>query len=81
MQKACESIFSTYDLFLSSVLLSLNFELEAIDKGDSRKVEFCFRRSSEMDTAIQAYWAKQLSVEPQALFANLKMLKNRIYSN
>lgn len=81
MQKVCESVFSTYDIFLSATLLAVGFRLETIDKGDTRKVEFCFRRSPEMDTVIQAYWSKQLQCEPQALFANLKMLKNQIYSS
>lgn len=81
MTLACESIFPTYDIFLSATLLTLGFELEALDKTDARKVEFCFRRLPEMDTAIQRYWSKQLSVEPQAFSANLKMLKNRIYSD
>lgn len=74
-------MFSTYCIFTSATILSLGFQLEAIDKSNPRKVEFCFPRSPQLDTVIQAYWAKQLQCEPQALFSNLKMLKNRIFSN
>ncbi len=81
MSQNSKDLFLTYDIFLSSTLACLGFDIEALDKSNSYKVEFCFLRTPDLDSAIQAFWAKQLKVEPQCLFANLKALKNRIYSH
>lgn len=75
-------VFTTFDLFLSSCLLTLgDFKLMALDRSNPHKVEFCFLRSPGLDEAVQRYWTKDLLVEPQAFSANLKFLKNRIYSS
>lgn len=73
--------FTTHDIFLSSTLATLGFKIEALDKENKQRVEFCFQREKSLDEAIQGYWARELRVEPQAFAANLKSLKNRIYSD
>lgn len=73
--------FTTYDIFLSSTLVTLGFKVEALDKKNRRKVEFFFLRENGIDEAIQGYWARSLRIEPQAFAASLKSLKNRIYSD
>lgn len=73
--------FETTDLSLATVLVTLGFSLSFLDKQNPKKISFLFDRSERLDTIIQAYWAKQLQLEPQLLFANQKMLKNRIYSH
>ena len=74
------SFFSTFDLGLATVL-SLSFPIESLNKSNSKKVEFVFKRQPGLDELVQRYWAKDLSVEPQLLFSNLKHLKNRLYSS
>lgn len=76
-----EKYFSTYDIFLSSTLVTLGFKIESLDKQNKQKVEFCFIREKELDETIQMYWARELRIEPQSFSANLKSLKNRIYSD
>lgn len=75
------NLFATYDIGLSSVLLSLGFALDSLDKTNPQKVQFIFQRNESLDEAIQLYWAKKLTLEPQILLANLKLLKNRLYSD
>ena len=72
--------FATYDIFLSSVLLSLNFTLDRLDRTNPRKVQFIFQKITGLDEAVQAYWDKTLRLEPQTVLTNLKLLKNRLYS-
>ncbi|MBI2196126.1 hypothetical protein HYU45_00775 [Candidatus Daviesbacteria bacterium] len=75
------NLFATYDIGLSSVLLSLGFALDSLDKTNPQKVQFIFQKNKGLAEAIQAYWAKRLTLEPQTLLANLKLLKNRLYSD
>lgn len=74
--------FTTYDIGLASVLLTLDFILESLNKANPRKVQFIFQKPSDtsLDEAIQSYWDKTLRLEPQTLLTNLKLLKNRLYS-
>lgn len=81
MDRICEKNFTTYDIFLSSTLVDLGFKIEALDRTNEKRIEFCFQREKGLDKAIQAYWAHKLRVEPQSFSSNLKNLKNRIYSN
>lgn len=81
MNTTCEKYFTTYDIFLSSVLVSLGFKIEALDRTNKKRIEFCFQRGKGLDKAIKSYWANELRIEPQFFSANLKNLKNRIYSN
>jgi len=72
--------FNTFDIYLAAILVSLGFEISKLDRTDTKRVEFCFKHNEKLDEIVQRYWDKELSLEPQALFANLKQLKNRIYS-
>lgn len=73
--------FSTYDIYLASTLLSLGHNVDFLNRKDRGKVGFCFSRVGALDEVIQRYWARDLLIEPQTLFASLKALKNRIYSD
>ncbi len=81
MSNVCTSYYTTHDIFLSSALVTLGFRIEALDKYNKQKVEFCFTRSKALDEAVKMYWALEHRLEPQAFSANLKSLKNRIYSD
>jgi hypothetical protein len=75
-------LFETSDLNLACVLLSLGYSLDCIDKtSSSSKAKFRFLRREGLDEAIQAFWARDLKLEPLSILTNLKILKNRLYSD
>lgn len=80
MPSTYEKYFTTYCIFLSSTLVTLGFRIDSLNKQNKQKVEFCFQREQGLDEAVQGYWARELRVEPQAFAANLKSIKNRLYS-
>lgn len=71
--------YSTPDLALATVL-SLSFPIEAIDKQNPHKALFLFKREQGLDHLIEAYWRRELTVEPQAFFGQLKNIKARLYA-
>jgi hypothetical protein len=80
-----EGHFNTYDLGLSSALVSLGYEIVAIDKTNPRKAQFVFKKQDaslgEIDEDIKRYWDGKLSIDARRLIDNMKMLKNRLYSS
>ena len=72
--------FYTFDLGCSAALISAGFELVSLDKASPRKVQFIFRREVGIEKVVDDYWADRLEVKARAFFDNVKMLKNRIYS-
>jgi len=72
--------FLTFDLGLASALVSIDYELVGLDKTNSKKVQFIFKRAESIDLAINNYWQDNLKINARTLFDNVKMLKNRIYS-
>jgi hypothetical protein len=73
--------YTSFDIGLIACLLSRGFELLAIDKTNRRKARFVIRRDEGIDMAVRAYWDGKLSVDGRTMFDNLKMLKNRLYSD
>ena len=73
-------LFSTSDLGLVSCLLTLKCPLYKIDKSSPHKVQFFFKRIGELDKAVEGYWNNTLKVSPLEFFNNIKLIKNRIYS-
>jgi hypothetical protein len=71
--------YSTSDLALATAL-SLWFPVEAIDKTNPHKAIFLFKRNEELDQLLEAFWRRELKVEPQAYFNQLKAIKSRLYS-
>ena len=80
-------ILNANDYFRSSdlslvVVLSLFYPIEAIDKeSPAGRAFFLFRKDSDgFDETLRKYWSRQLAVEPQAFFSQLKVIKARVYS-
>ena len=70
----------TSDLALV-VALSLFFPIEIIERDANRKAYFLFRKDTEnFEEILRQYWSRELRVEPQAFFNQLKVIKARIYS-
>lgn len=69
------------DLALVAVLLLfIPDSLEVVDRGNPYKVLFCFGKSPELDSLVKRYWSRELQVEPQAFFNQIKQVKVRIYA-
>ena len=73
--------FSTYDLGLATVLITLGYKLLKLDKTNPKKVRFVFEEEKGINQAILDYWNDEIKLPAQTLFNNQKMLKNRIYSD
>jgi hypothetical protein len=43
-------------------------------------VLFCFGKGPDLDSLVKRYWSRELQVEPQAFFNELKQVKVRIYA-
>lgn len=80
MNQEKNSLFYTFDLGCSSALVSAGFELVSLDKSNRKKVEFIFKRGTGIENVVDNYWADRLEVKARTFFDNVKMLKNRIYS-
>lgn len=74
-----QDLYATSDLGGASHLHCCGFTLEALDRTNPRRVEFCFRRDPGLDEACQAYWSGTARVNPMALLLSQKMLKQRLY--
>ena len=75
-----ENYYKTSDLALVATL-SLSFQVESVEKTDTRRVLFVFPNSEELNATVNSYWRGELRVEPQEFFNQLKVIKTRIYSN
>lgn len=75
-----EDHFRTSDLPLASTLLALGFKLRTIDRSDSRRYQFCFEQSDEIEEVNCDYWRGDLRIEPKLLLLHQKSLKSRIRS-
>jgi len=72
--------WATFDLGCSSVLISAGFDLVSLEKSNPRKVQFIFRKETGIEKTVDDYWADRLEIKARTFFDNIKMLKNRIYS-
>ncbi len=75
-----QDFMTTFDLGCSAVLVSSGFELVSLDKSNPKKVQFVFRREIGIERVVDDYWSDRLEVKARTFFDNVKMLKNRIYS-
>jgi hypothetical protein len=74
------SYFYTYDLGAAAALVSAGFQLALLDKTNPNKVQFAFTKEVGMERVMDDYWADRLEVKARSFFDNIKMLKNRLYS-
>jgi len=72
--------FSTFDLGLAAVLMTMNYELLELDRSNLKKVRFVFRREKNIEGVMTDYFNDKIKLPAQTLFNNQKNLKNRIYT-
>lgn len=70
--------YCTSDLALATAL-SLYFPIEAVDRQNPNKAQFLFKRDENLSQLVEAFWKKELSVEPQAYFQQLRIIKARLH--
>ena len=73
--------FSSFDLGLTTTLVTLKYELLKLDKTNPKKVRFVFKETKDIEQTMLAYWNNEITVPALAFFNNLKNIKNRIYSS
>ena len=74
-----KDFYRTADLALAAAI-SIFVPLETIDKTDYRRAYFIFPQSEELEELVAAFWRKELKVEPQAYFDQLRAIKTRLYA-
>jgi len=70
---------STADLCLATTL-SLWHNIDSIDRSDPARASFLFVEDETLQHLANKYWKGALKVEPQMFFAQLKVVKNRLYN-
>lgn len=76
-----EKFYSTRDMNLAAVLLTLRFYLSGIDyqyEGGKVVGYFIFEKGTNIETAIKKYEAGDLAMEPKTLLANVRLLKAKV---
>ncbi len=71
--------FRTADLSLAAALCVSGFVAKEVDAVSPRRSIFVYEASDELQEAVNRYWRRELRIEPQDFFNQLKMLKARIY--
>lgn len=71
--------YYTSDLALATAI-SLWYPIDAIDRQNPRKASFLFKRNAKLNELLEAYWKRELKIEPQEYFNQLKAIKARLYS-
>jgi len=71
--------FSTSELCLAATLLCFGVILDSVQKTDSSKVIFLFRRNKDLDPIINNFWNRTLKIEPNAFWEATRFFKSRIY--
>lgn len=73
--------FSTYDLGLSVVLVTLGYELLKLDRSNQKKIRFVFKRERNIERTANDFFNDKITLPALSLFNAQKNLKNRIYSD
>jgi hypothetical protein len=73
-------LYQTSSLSLATALIvSSTAKLDFIDKSNSSRAVFVFKRSKDLDKIIELYWQKKLPCDCSTYFDALKYLKSRLY--
>lgn len=72
--------YSTYDLNIAGILVTMNFKMVKLDRENPKHVRFVFEDDLLIQEVIGNYWANKLSVDARSLLDAQKMLKTRIYN-
>lgn len=74
-----KEIFRTADLSLTAALCVSGFVVKEVERADPKRSIFIFKKSENLLEGVERYWRKEMRLEPQEYFYQLKVLKARIY--
>lgn len=70
--------YATSDFPLATVLAAF-LPLESVDRTQGQRVYFVFKRTGELDALLESYHRRELRIEPQAYYSEIRRLKARLY--
>lgn len=74
-----KELFRTADLALTAALCVAGFVVKEVERVDPKRSIFIFEKDEKLSEEVERYWRKEMMVEPQDFFYQLKLLKARIY--
>lgn len=76
-----EETMAVSDLGCAAALLTADFSLLTLDRTNSHKVRFIFRRDAGIEGAADSFWDNRLEQQSRSFWDNIKNLKNRLFSD
>lgn len=74
-------LLETTDLTLASTLLTLGFDIMGINNQNPKRVVFYFKKTDALDGVIEAYWRKDIKVNPLELSKSRGEVLTRIHES
>lgn len=74
-----KEVFRTADLSLTAALCVSGFVVKEVERTDPKRSIFIFEKSEKLLEEVERYWCREMRLEPQEYFYQLKILKARIY--
>lgn len=74
-----QKYFTSSELSLCSALIVLGFTLHSLEKDTPQRTIFIFKKSKELNLAINDFWQRKIRLDPLAYFEATRYLKSRIY--
>ncbi len=71
--------YKSGNLSLVATLCCLGAKVEAVDRSNGPWAVFCVRRERGLDQIVQAFYAREIKVDPLDYFNALKQCKTRLY--
>jgi hypothetical protein len=81
MNKDEIDVIKTSDFTLASTLLCLGFDIIGIDKTDIKRVIFYYRKTSDLEMAMQKFVNNEVRVNPKDFVFAQREVKTIIYSD
>lgn len=78
--KEAKYIYACGDLGLATALLCLDHELITLEKKDSKKFIFLFRRKEDTEEIENKYFSNKLEVKARDFWDHSRALKSKLYS-
>ena len=74
-------VLKTSDFILASTLLTLGHDIIGIDKTNPKRVVFYYRKTSDLEVAVEDYWAGKVKVDPKSFVYSQREIRGRIHTD
>jgi len=76
------SCFRCQDMALASACQLFGFPIVAIDRqAGNKSAVFIIERKEGLDNLIEAFWTRELRVDPLSYWEHCRSVKNRLYKD